>query len=312
MSLLVTGSIGIDTVEAPSGKVADTLGGSSIYFAYAGSFFTPVRLVGVVGDDCPAGFLKPLEDNPNIDMGGLEVRKGSKTFRWSGKYHEDVNNRDTISVELNVLGEKGPTIPQNFRDSGYVFLANTHPGLQRELLGQCKSAKLVVADTMDLWINTQRETLVALMSEIDGIVLNDSEAVLLTGKNNIIQAGLEIAKMVKRFCVVKKGQHGAILFIGGAAYPLAGYPAVTVVDPTGAGDCFAGGMMGYLADIDAAANADDTDTFVSFVKNLKRAIAFGTVAASIELEDFSLNRLLKITRNDIDARLHEFLEMTSF
>jgi len=309
MSLLVTGSIGIDTVEAPSGKVADTLGGSSIYFAYAASFFTQVRLVGVVGDDCPTDFLKPLEDNLNIDMGGLEVRQGSKTFRWSGKYHEDVNNRDTISVELNVLGEKGPTIPQNFRDSGYVFLANTHPGLQHELLEQCKSPKLVVADTMDLWIETERETLVSLLSKIDGIVLNDSEAIQLTGKTNIIQAGLEIAKMVKRFCVVKKGQHGAILFAEGKAYPLCGYPTANVVDPTGAGDCFAGGMMGYLADIDAAANADDN---AAFVKSLRRSIALGTIVASIELEDFSLNKLMKITRKDIDARLNEFIETTSF
>lgn len=314
MSLLVTGSIGIDTVQAPSGKVTDALGGSSVYFAAAASFFTPVRLVGVVGDDCPNDFLKPLEDNPNIDMGGLEVRQGSKTFRWSGKYHEDVNDRDTISVELNVLGEKGPTIPHNFRNSEYVFLANTHPGLQHELLAQCESPKLVVADTMDLWINTERDTLVSLMSKIDGIVLNDSEAILLTGKTNIIQAGLEIAKMVRRFCVVKKGQHGAILFAAGKAQPLCGYPSAAVVDPTGAGDCFAGGMMGYLADIDAATveNSNETGVSIPFIKNLRRAIALGTIVASIELEDFSLRRLTEITLEDIDARLNEFLEMTSF
>ena len=147
MSLLVTGTIGIDTVESPSGKVEEALGGSSVYFAYAASFFSPVRLVGVVGDDCPAGFLKPLEDNPRIDMSGLEVRAGSRTFRWHGRYHDDVNERDTVAVELNVLAERGPTIPRAFRDSRYVFLANTHPQLQRELLDQLDAASLVVAVT---------------------------------------------------------------------------------------------------------------------------------------------------------------------
>ncbi|MCD4825381.1 MAG: sugar kinase [Phycisphaerae bacterium] len=301
MSLLVTGSIGIDTVEAPSGKAVDALGGSSVYFAYAAGFFTPVRLVGVVGEDCPDGFLKPLEDNPNIDMGGLEVRQGSKTFRWHGRYHEDVNQRDTISVELNVLGERGPDIPGRFRDSEYVFLANTHPGLQAELLGQLQSPTLVVADTMDLWIETERELLLNLLDNIDGLVLNDSEAIQLTGKSNLIEAGLEIAGLVKRFCVVKKGQHGAILFVNERAYPLPGYPARKVADPTGAGDCFAGGMMGYLA---AEDRVDD--------ETLRRAIAYGTVTASLELEEFSLNKLMKIDRNAINTRLDEFLEMTKF
>jgi cytidine kinase len=301
MSLLVTGSIGIDTVEAPTGKVEQALGGSSIYFAYAASFFGPVRLVGVVGEDCPEGFLAPLEANENIDLAGLEVRQGSKTFRWHGKYHEDVNTRDTVSVELNVLGEKGPTIPEAFRDSRYVFLANTHPGLQRELLGQLDAPHLVVADTMDLWIETERDALTSLLGEIDGVVLNDSEALQLTGKANVIQAGLEIAGMVKRFCVIKKGEHGGVLFSGGKAWPLAGYPAAGVVDPTGAGDCFAGGMMGYLAEADTI---DDT--------TLRRAIAYGTVVASLELEDFSLNKLVKMDRAEIDARLEDFLEMMRF
>jgi len=301
MSLLVTGSIGIDTVEAPSGKAAGALGGSSVYFAYAASFFTNVRLVGVVGDDCPKGFLKPLEANENIDLGGLEVREGSKTFRWHGRYHKDVNQRDTVSVELNVLAERGPEIPASFRDSEYVFLANTHPALQAELLDQCESPTLVVADTMDLWIETEREALLSLLEKIDGVVLNDSEAVQLTEKSNVIAAGLEIAHLAKRFCVVKKGEHGAILFAGGRAYPLPGYPARKVIDPTGAGDCFAGGMMGRLA---AEDRVDD--------ETLRRAIAYGTVMASIELEDFSLKKLQAISREDIEHRLHEFLSITKF
>lgn len=300
MSLLVTGSIGIDTVESPAGNIKDALGGSSVYFAYAASFFTPVRLVGVVGEDCPKDFLQPLRDNDRIDLGGLEVRNGSKTFRWHGKYHEDVNRRDTVRVDLNVLAERGPTIPEDFRDSGFVFLANTHPALQKELLGQCNGAKLVLADTMDLWIETERPALVALLGQIDGVVLNDAEALQLTEKHNVIEAGLEIASLVKQFCVVKKGEHGSILFRDGRVYPQTGYPARKVIDPTGAGDCFAGGMMGYLA----SQSATDPGS-------IRRAMAYGSVVASLELEDFSLNRLMQITREDIDRRLDEFIEMVN-
>jgi sugar/nucleoside kinase (ribokinase family) len=304
MNVLVTGSIGIDTVEAPFGKAVDALGGSSVYFSQAASFFAPVRFVGVVGEDCPPDFLQPLEKNPNIDMEGLEIRAGSKTFRWHGKYHDDVNQRDTVSVELNVLAEKGPTIPENFRDSEYVFLANTHPGLQLELLGQCAGAKLVVADTMDLWIETEAKLLNELLTKIDGVVLNDSEALQFTGMNNVIQAGLDIASRVKRFCVIKKGEHGCVLFIDGRAYPLPGYPAEKVIDPTGAGDCFAGGMMGYLA----ATNPAESDLCAT----LRKAVAYGTVVASLELEAFSLNRLLEITRKDIDDRFEEFTNLSRF
>lgn len=301
MSLLVTGSIGIDTVETPSGKAEQTLGGSSIYFAYAAAFFTDVRLVGVVGDDCPQDFLKPLHEHPRIDMAGLEVRAGSKTFRWHGRYHEDINVRDTVAVELNVLAEAGPTIPAQFRDSTHVFLANTHPALQGEILEQLTGPKLVVADTMDLWINSEPAALAELLGRIDGLVLNDSEAKLLTGKTNLTEAGIECAKKVRKFVVVKKGEHGSALFVGGKVFPLPGYPAVNVVDPTGAGDSFAGGMMGYLADW------GDIDT-----ASLRRAIAYGTIVAGFELEDFSLKRLFEITRGDIDERLERFKDMVGF
>lgn len=301
MSLLVTGSIGIDTVEAPAGKVEDALGGSSVYFAYAASFFTPVRLVGVVGEDCPEGFLQPLEDNPHVDLGGLEIREGSHTFRWHGRYHEDVNERDTVAVDLNVLGEVGPSIPAAFRDSRYVFLANTHPGLQQELLGQLDGPQLVVADTMDLWITTEKEALVALLEHIHGIVLNDGEARLLTGRANLIEAGQEIARMVRDFVVVKKGEHGSVLFTPEAICPMPSWPALTVTDPTGAGDSFAGAMLGHIA----AAGSTDLTT-------LRRAIAYGTVTASFNLEDFSLRRFLRLTREDIDARLKQFQDSLQF
>jgi sugar/nucleoside kinase (ribokinase family) len=334
MSLLVTGSIGIDTVEAPSGKVVDVLGGSSIYFAVAASFFGPVRLVGVVGEDCPRDFLTPLRANPRIDLGGLEVRAGSKTFRWHGRYHQDVNNRDTVSVELNVLAERGPVIPAAFRDSSYVFLANTHPALQMELLGQLTRPRLVVADTMDLWIQNEPAALRALMGRLDGLVLNDSEARLLAGETNTVAAGRKVLGMVKQFVVVKKGEHGSLLFARGAGggagevYPMPGYPTEKVIDPTGAGDSFAGAMMGYLAAEDGAGaarggagesreNRDATpfpagNRVVSLLSPcdtaaIRRAIVCGTVTASFGLEDFSLNRFLRTSREEIDARIAEFL-----
>ena len=301
MSLLVTGSIGIDTVEAPSGRVVDALGGSSVYFSYAAGFFGPVRFVGVVGEDCPDDFLNPLHENPNIDMSGLEVRKGSKTFRWHGRYHEDVNERDTVAVDLNVLAEAGPTIPEAFRDSRYVFLANTHPALQAELLGQLTAPVLVVADTMDLWINGERESLMRLIGRIDGLVLNDSEAKLLTGEPNVVAAGMEIAKMVRRFVVIKKGEHGSLLFVDGRVFTFPAFPVANVIDPTGAGDSFAGAMMGFLA----ARDSIDTAT-------LRRAIACGTVTASFNLEDFSLNRFFQINLSDIESRMKQFEELTRF
>jgi len=301
MSLLVTGSIGIDTVESPAGKAEEILGGSSIYFSQAASFFSPVRLVGVVGEDCPDGFLAPLEANDQIDLAGLEGRPGSKTFRWHGRYHDDVNERDTVAVDLNVLGEAGPTIPDSFRDSGYVFLANTHPALQAELLGQLRGPTFVAADTMDLWINTERDMLMELLGKIDAIILNDSEAKLLTGDQNVVTAGLELLQTVRSLVVVKKGEHGSLLFMDEKVYALPSFPVRNVVDPTGAGDSFAGAMIGYLASVDA-----------SDVASVRKAVGYGTVTASITLEDFSLAALLAADRAGIDDRLAEFDRIVGF
>lgn len=301
MSLLVTGSIGIDTIDAPLGSAADVLGGSCVYFSQAASFFSPVRLVGVVGDDCPADFLKPLHDNSQVDMAGLEVRHGSKTFRWHGKYHENLNERDTVDVQLNVLIEKGPQIPSQFRDSQYVFLANNPPALQGDLLDQLDSPKLVVADTMNLYIDNDREALIALMKRIDGLVLNDSEAQLLSGQSNLVKAGREIAQMVKSFVVIKKGEHGCMLFGDESICVLPAYPALHVKDPTGAGDCFAGGMMGFLASADAADFA-----------SLRKSLGYATIVASFAIEDFSLDRLKQISLDEINARLDQFRAMSNF
>jgi sugar/nucleoside kinase (ribokinase family) len=300
MSLLVTGSIGIDTVETPFGKRQDVLGGSAIYFAYAASFFAPVRLVGVVGDDCPKNMLNVF-DGRNVNTDGLEIRKGSKTFRWHGSYLKDMNEAVTVEVDLNVLAEKSAKIPAEFLDSQYVFLANTHPALQRDMLGTLKSVKLAVADTMNLWIQTERPHLEKLLAQIHGLVLNDGEARLLTGQKNLIVAAREVLKMGPKFVVIKKGEHGCLLVSQRDTFVLPAFPAEKVVDPTGAGDSFAGGMMGYLATQGNLSSA-----------TLKRALAFGTVVASYTISDFSLAGLSAATREQIDDRWERFKAAMNF
>jgi len=300
MSLLVTGSIGIDTVETPFGKRNDVIGGSAIYFSYAASFFTPVRLVGVVGEDCPSSLLKVFDSQP-VDASGLEIRKGSKTFRWHGSYIQNMNEAVTVEVDLNVLAERTAAIPPAFRDSQYVFLANTHPSLQRQTLAGLPHKRLAVADTMNFWIESQRPELLQLLKEIDGLVLNDGEARLLTQKQNLIAAGKEVLKLGPKFVVIKKGEHGSLMVSGDDVFVLPAYPTEKVVDPTGAGDSFAGGMMGYLA------------THESFVTtSLKSALAFGTIVASFTIADFSLDGLRTATRPKIDTRMQEFRNAMRF
>jgi sugar/nucleoside kinase (ribokinase family) len=297
MSLLVTGSLGIDTVETPHGTAPDVLGGSAVYFAVAASHFTSVRLVGVVGEDFPDSF-KTLMKDAGIDLAGLEIRKGSKTFRWSGKYSDDMNDRDTVDVQLNVLEEKGPTVPAAFADSDILFLANTHPALQREMRRQVKSPRLTVCDTMDLWIDSARDDLLATLKVVDGLIINDGEARQLTGKNDNIAAAAALLQLGPKFAVVKKGEHGAILVTGKGISVIPAYPTMDVVDPTGAGDSFAGGMLGYLctqSEIDDAA--------------LKRSLIRGTVTASITIEDFSLTRIQRTSRDEIEKRVRAFCEM---
>jgi len=300
MPLLVTGSIGIDTVETPFGKRDDIIGGSAIYFSYAASFFAPVRLVGVVGEDAPQSLFHVF-DGREVDTTGLEIRKGSKTFRWHGSYVKDLNEAVTVEVDLNVLAERAPKLPDSFLDSKYVFLANTHPVLQQEMVGRLKSPKLVVADTMNLWIQTQREELCKLLKHIHGLVLNDGEARLLTEKKNLIEAARDVLKMGPKFVVIKKGEHGCMMVSDRDTFVLPAYPADRVIDPTGAGDSFAGGMMGYLA---------TQGTFSS--ATVKRALAFGTVVASYTIADFSLAGLQKTDRDQIDDRWHAFKQAMSF
>jgi sugar/nucleoside kinase (ribokinase family) len=290
----------MDTVETPAGKRDDIIGGSAIYFSYAASFFTPVRLVGAVGEDCPKSFLNVFEGR-DVDTGGLEVRAGSKTFRWHGSYVKDLNEAVTVEVDLNVLAERAPKIPQNYLDSKYVFLANTHPVLQQQMAHDLKGAKLIVADTMNLWIQTERHELEKLLKQIHGLVLNDGEARLLTEQKNLVAAARDVLKMGPKFVVIKKGEHGCLMCSENEAFVLPAFPAEKVVDPTGAGDSFAGGMMGYLA---------TQGNFSS--STIKRALAFGTVVASYAIADFSLGGLQAASRELIDERWNHLKQAMSF
>src|SRR4051794_20478123 len=301
MSLLVTGSIGVDTVETPAGRRDGVIGGSAVYFSYAASFFTPVRLVGVVGEDCPTELWTVFE-NRDVDTGGLEIRKGGKTFRWHGSYLKDLNEAESIQTDLNVLAERAPKIPERFRDSRYVFLANTHPVLQQEMLCCLKQPRLIVADTMNLWINTARDELVKLLGMIHGLVLNDGEARLLTGKKNLIESARDVLKMGPKFVVIKKGEHGCMLCTARDTFVLPAFPTDKVIDPTGAGDSFAGGMMGYLATQGGSISP----------ATIKRALAFGTVVASFTIADFSLGGLKAATRDAIDERWLQLKQAMDF
>ncbi len=300
MSLCVVGSVALDSVETPTEKRDNILGGSAVYFSYAASFFTPVLLSSVVGDDWPAENTAMLQAR-GIDTTGLQVVCGGKTFRWRGKYLRNMNDRETLELHLNVLQSFDPVLPENYRNAQFLFLANGSPVLQMKALDQCKKPLLVVADTMDYYIRTEPADLQRLFRRIDGLVINDSEAKLLTGDDNLVRAGRAICDMGPKFVVVKKGEHGAMFFGPGETCVLPAYPTHVVVDPTGAGDSFAGGMMGYLAE---QGNADPP--------TLKTALAYGTLAASFTVEDFSLDRLRKISRQDIDRRMEEYKKMLSF
>ncbi len=298
MTLLVVGSTAFDTVETPHGTAKDCLGGSSTYFSLAARLFTPVRLVSVVGADFPKAHRELLEQR-GVDLAGLETKPG-KTFRWHGRYSSDMNSRDTIDVQLNTFGDFQPKVPAAFADSQFVFLANGSPATQRSVLEQMSGPRFTVADTMDLWIDRERDGLLDLLRRIDGLVVNDGEVKQLTGKSNLIQAGRAALALGPKLIIVKKGEHGSFVFSNFFHYALPAYPTEHVVDPTGAGDSFAGGFMGYLATCDSVS-----------VWNLKRAIAYGTVTASLTVEDFGVDRIAGADRAIVERRYHELQQFVS-
>jgi sugar/nucleoside kinase (ribokinase family) len=300
MPLLVVGSVALDSVQTPNAARDDVLGGSAVYFSYAASYFTSVKLVGVVGDDWPAAYTDLLASR-GIDTTGLQAVEGAKTFRWKGKYLPNMNDRETLEVHLNVFGDFDPVLPESYRRSKFLFLANGAPAVQMKVLEQVPGAVLTVADTMDLWIREQHDELRELLTKIDGLVLNDSEAKLLTGLENLVTAGQRVCEMGPKFVVIKKGEHGAMFFSRHETYVLPAFPTEQVVDPTGAGDSFAGGMMGYLA---------EQGNFES--ETLKQAMAYGIVVASYNVEDFSLDRMTKIERDDLSRRMQQYRKMLQF
>ena len=300
MKLVVTGTIGIDTVQTPRAKREGVSGGSAAYFAAAASQLCPVRLVAVVGGDWPTEHHSILKSFSGVCLDGLESRTNSRTFAWGGKYFEDVNRRETLFTEVGVLQEEPPRVPAAYADSELVFLGNTHPSVQLGFIDQFPKRKLVVADTMDLWIRTANPELSALLQRVDGLIVNDSEAAELTGVRNAISAGRKILDMGPKFVVVKKGEHGAILIHpeGSAVIPAFPIEDANVVDPTGAGDSFGGGFMGYLA-------REGRFDFAS----LQKAMAYGTVVASFSLEAFGLDRMRTLKFDEINKRLAQFQQM---
>ena len=301
MSLLVTGSIGIDTVKTPYGVSKDCLGGSAVYFSMAASLFSPVRFVGVVGSDCPFDLAEVFADK-DVDLTGLEVRQESKTFRWAGTYSDNLDERTTDYVELNVLAEAPPKVPGAFKDSKFLFLANTAPALQHQLLEQVDEPVFVAADTMNLWIAEHRDDLDALLKKINCLVINEDEARMLADDHNLARAAKKMLYMGPSVVVIKKGASGSMMCnTDGDMFILPAFPTADVKDPTGAGDCFAGGFMGYLA---KSGNID--------FETLKTAVAYGTVVSSFSIGDFSLSGLTLTKRSSVNKRFQMLRDMTRF
>ena len=299
MSVLVVGSVAFDSLKTPEGEREDILGGSATYFSLAASYFTKVHMVAVVGEDFPKEHFDLLKQ-AGVETGGVQVAPG-KTFRWSGSYVEDLNDAKTLKTELNVFEQFHPKIPKDYQNDRYVFLANIDPHLQIDVLSQVKSPKFVMMDTMNLWIQIKKETIYQLLKKVDLFVLNDKEARLLTGHSNLVKAARELLARGPKHVVVKKGEHGAILVGKSDFFAAPGFPVERVFDPTGAGDSFAGGFMGFLA------KRDKIDTMT-----LRKAVVYGSVMASFAVENFGPEKLCKLSEKAIGARYNEFKAMMSF
>ena len=298
--ILVVGSLAYDSIKSPEGKVERTLGGSANYFSLAAHHFAKLRLVGVVGDDYRKQD-RELLFSRNVDMEGLQVVEG-KTFHWEGKYEGDMNEAVTLNTELNVFENFKPVIPESFKNSSFVFLANIDPHLQMDVLDQVQSPKVVASDTMNFWITSKKQELLEVLKRVDVLVINEGESVLLTEQKNAIAASEEILKMGPKAAVIKRGEYGFILRMGHQFFALPAFPVARVVDPTGAGDSFAGGFFGYLA---------SKDREISF-ENLKQACIRGVVVASFTVEQFGVSSLVNVSRESFKKRMNEYLEIVGF
>ncbi len=300
MSLLVVGSVALDSIETPAGKRDNALGGSASYFAIAGVRYAPVHLVAVVGEDFPQLDRAQLQDQ-GIDLDGLQTAPGT-TFRWGGRYHENMNQRDTLFTELGVFEAFHPELPAHYRQIPVVLLANIHPNLQKEVLEQVRSPKLVALDTMNLWIDITRPALLDVLGGVDLFFLNDEEALQLTGLSNVLTAAKEILSYGPKIVVVKRGEHGALVRTAHGWFSLPAFPVEDLQDPTGAGDSFAGGMLGYLASKGGA--YDD--------ESIRTAVAHGTAVASFTVSRFGVDGLVDVDRSRIDARVRDVWDLTRF
>jgi len=301
VSLLVVGSIALDSIETPFDKVENALGGSATYISLAAAYFTnPVNLIGVVGEDFSKEHINMLEDH-GVNLDGLQIIKGGKTFKWGGKYHYDLNVRDTLFTELNVFENFNPVIPEKSRKSKFVMLGNIQPALQLNVLNQLENPQFVVCDTMNLWINTTLNDLLKVLKRVNVLIINDSEARLLSKDHNLIRAARIIRQMGPEYLIIKEGEHGALLFGEQSVFSAPAYPLENIFDPTGAGDTFAGGFIGYL----------HSNRELKF-ENLKRAVIYGSTMASFTVEKFSTKGLENLTKLQIHSRFHEFRELSRF
>jgi sugar/nucleoside kinase (ribokinase family) len=302
MSLLVVGTVAFDAIETPFGKTDKIVGGAASYIALASAYFNKnIHLVSVIGDDFPESFLSILKKE-GVNLDGLEIKKGEKSFFWSGKYHNDLNTRDTLITELNVLADFKPVVPEAAKSSEFLMLGNLAPAVQLSVIQQMTTRpKLIVLDTMNFWMDIAMEELLKVIAEIDVLTINDAEARQLSGEYSLVKAAQKILKMGPKTLVIKKGEHGALLFNQDEVFFAPALPLEEVYDPTGAGDSFAGGFIGYLA------KTKD----ISF-ENMKNAIIFGSAMASFTVEKFGTERLIGLSQNDVEERVQEFVDLVQF
>lgn len=302
MSLITVGTMAFDAIETPFGKIDKIVGGSAIYVAYAASYFvTPVQQISIVGSDFPKEEMEELKKR-GVQLEGVEIVPGKKSFFWSGRYHEDMNSRDTLVTDLNVLADFNPRVPDSYQDAAFLMLGNLQPAIQLGVIKQMKERpKLIVMDTMNFWMESAMDDLKLVLKEVDMLLVNDAEARQLTGTFSLVKAARAIMKMGPKFLIIKKGEHGALLFHGDEVFFAPALPLEDVFDPTGAGDTFAGGFMGHMA------KTED----ISF-ENMKRGIIVGSAMASFCVEKFGPTRLKEINKADIEMRIQQFRDLVSF
>jgi sugar/nucleoside kinase (ribokinase family) len=299
VSVLIVGSVALDSVTTPYGEAKEILGGSATHASYSASFYSPINLVGVVGNDFPEQYVSLLQER-KISLEGLQIADG-KTFRWSGYYEYDMNQAYSLSTELNVFSTFRPVIPESYRSTGFVFLANIDPELQLDVLRQMEKPEFVALDTMNYWIQNKKEDLLKVIAKVDMVLLNDAEARQLCNTPNLIKAAKQVLSMGPKIVIIKKGEHGALLITKDFIFSAPAFPLESIYDPTGAGDTFAGGFIGYLA-----STGDINET------NLRRAMITGSCMASFNVEDFSLNRLRRLSQPEIFSRYQEFMNLSHF